>query len=119
MAKSMTGRTLVVTAGGPSCPIPSTSRTRSDKRAAPPPEFDLRRRCTRFLTSFSLNSCTANAVAAAMEYERDRQGLSNFVPSRLFMYYNTRALEGTILSNEADLGGGLAVMRSFLECLRW
>jgi C1A family cysteine protease len=34
-----------------------------------------------------------------MEYERDRQGLPDFVPSRLFIYYNERALEGTVASD--------------------
>jgi C1A family cysteine protease len=46
-----------------------------------------------------LQSCTANAVAGAMEYERDRQGLTDFGPSRMFIWYNARAVEGTVSSN--------------------
>jgi C1A family cysteine protease len=43
-----------------------------------------------------LGSCTANAVAAAFQYDLYKQGLPDFVPSRLFIYYNERAMEGTI-----------------------
>ena len=43
-----------------------------------------------------LGSCTANAIAGIMEFERKKQGLSDFVPSRLFIYYNERDMEGTV-----------------------
>ena len=43
-----------------------------------------------------LGSCTANAIGAAFEYGQRRQGLSDFMPSRLFIYYNERDIEGTI-----------------------
>lgn len=43
-----------------------------------------------------LGSCSANAAAGAMEYEQRRQGLPQFMPSRLFIYYQERSLEGTI-----------------------
>jgi len=67
--------------------------------AAPPLEVDLRSVMPPVYDQGSLNSCAANSTAAAMEYERDRQGLSDFVPSRLFIWYNGRALEGSIASN--------------------
>lgn len=41
-------------------------------------------------------SRTANAIAAALEFDQIKQGLAPvFVPSRLFIYYNERALEKT------------------------
>ncbi|MFL5337076.1 MAG: C1 family peptidase [Geminicoccaceae bacterium] len=43
-----------------------------------------------------LGSCTANAIGAALEYDRIRQGLPDFRPSRLFIYYLERAMEGTV-----------------------
>src|SRR5208337_5008241 len=46
-----------------------------------------------------LGSCTANAIAGAIEFDRLKQELSDFVPSRLFIYYNERALEHTIDSD--------------------
>jgi C1A family cysteine protease len=65
----------------------------------PPAEYDLRPSMPPVYDQGQLGSCTGNAIAAAMEYERDRQGLSDFIPSRLFIYYNERALEGTVSSD--------------------
>lgn len=43
----------------------------------------------------SVGSCTGNSAAAAVQYERRKQGLApDFVPSRLFIYYNARSYEG-------------------------
>ncbi|SVA32381.1 uncharacterized protein METZ01_LOCUS85235, partial [marine metagenome] len=44
-----------------------------------------------------LGSCTANAIAYAYEYDEYKQNESNkFTPSRLFIYYNEREIEGNI-----------------------
>jgi C1A family cysteine protease len=43
-----------------------------------------------------LGSCTANAIGAAFEYEQVKQKQKDFMPSRLFIYYNERAIEGTV-----------------------
>ncbi len=43
-----------------------------------------------------LGSCTANAIGAAFEFGQIKQGETDFMPSRLFIYYNERAVEGTI-----------------------
>jgi C1A family cysteine protease len=42
-----------------------------------------------------LGSCTANALGGAFEYDLKKQGLSDFMPSRLFIYYNERVIENT------------------------
>jgi C1A family cysteine protease len=44
-----------------------------------------------------LGSCTANAIAAAFEYDQNDQDLPKFSPSRLFIYYNERVIEGTVM----------------------
>lgn len=41
------------------------------------------------------SSCTAHAASAAYEYELAQQHLPDFMPSRLFLYYNERLAEGT------------------------
>jgi len=46
-----------------------------------------------------LGSCTANAIAAAIEFDRLKQGLKDFTPSRLFIYYNERVIEHTVQSD--------------------
>lgn len=45
----------------------------------------------------AISSCTANAIAAAIQFDRERINSSPaFTPSRLFIYYNERAKEKTI-----------------------
>lgn len=41
-------------------------------------------------------NCTANALGAAYQFEQIKQKKKDFIPSRLFIYYNERAMEGTI-----------------------
>jgi C1A family cysteine protease len=64
-----------------------------------PPMVDLRPQCPPVYDQGQLGSCTANAIAAAIEFERMKQGLQDFIPSRLFIYYDERAMEGTIASD--------------------
>jgi C1A family cysteine protease len=52
----------------------------------------------------AIGSCTANAIAAALQFERAKHRLPDFVPSRLFVYWNERALEGT-----TDYDSGAAI----------
>jgi len=41
-----------------------------------------------------IGSCTANAIAAAVQFDRKKGGETpDFVPSRLFIYYNERSIE--------------------------
>lgn len=48
-----------------------------------------------------LKSCAANAIAAAIQFDRTKQRLPSgkLTPSRLFIYYNARAIEGTVAWN--------------------
>ena len=42
-----------------------------------------------------IGSCTANALAGALQFDRTKSGQSpDFIPSRLFIYYNERVIEG-------------------------
>lgn len=62
-----------------------------------PAKVDLRNQCPPVYMQGQLNSCTANAIGAAIEFEMMKQKDSNvFTPSRLFIYYNERGLENTI-----------------------
>jgi len=61
-----------------------------------PKSVDLRPHCPPVYDQRPLQSCTANATAAAVQFERMRHGLTpDFTPSRLFIYYNGRKLLGT------------------------
>jgi C1A family cysteine protease len=67
-----------------------------------PPSVDLREQCPKEIyDQGQLGSCTANAIAAAFEFDLLKQGLEDFMPSRLFIYYNERVKLGTV---EVDSG---------------
>ena len=73
-----------------------------------PTKVDLRRRCPRVYNQGQIGSCTANAIAAAIEFDRKKQKLSDFIPSRLFIYYNERSIEHSIpLDNGAQIRDGI------------
>lgn len=68
-----------------------------------PPSVDLRPRCPSIYNQGQLGSCTANAIAGAMEFDQKKQNLPDFIPSRLFIYYNERAMEGTVDSDSGAM----------------
>jgi C1A family cysteine protease len=61
-----------------------------------PLKVDLRTKCPPIYDQGQLGSCTANAIAAAFQFDQKKEGLKDFIPSRLFIYYNERDMEGTI-----------------------
>lgn len=61
-----------------------------------PPVVDLRNEYGLIYDQGSLGSCTANAIAMAFDFERAKQGSGPLLPSRLFIYYNERVMEGTV-----------------------
>jgi C1A family cysteine protease len=87
--------------------VPDLPDARDHLFAAPPQTLlglprsvDLRDRCPKEVyDQGQLGSCTANAIGAAFEYCLLEQKASDFMPSRLFVYYNERAIEGTIASD--------------------
>jgi len=63
-----------------------------------PSSVDLRPQCpTVVYDQGRLGSCTANAIAGAMEFDQIKQKEQEATPSRLFIYYNERAIEHTVL----------------------
>jgi C1A family cysteine protease len=65
--------------------------------AALPKSVDLRPGCPEVYDQGNLGSCTANAIAAALEFDQMKQQQPDtFVPSRLFIYYSERSIENTI-----------------------
>src|SRR4029077_17439986 len=73
-----------------------------------PAKADLRRHCPRVYNQGQIGSCTANAIAAAIEFDRKKQKLRDFIPSRLFIYYNERSIEHSVpLDNGAQIRDGI------------
>jgi len=79
---------------------------------------DLRYDCPDIYNQGKLGSCTANAIAAAYEYDQIKQKEYNtFIPSRLFIYYNERAKEGTIkYDSGAQIRTGIKSINSIGVC---
>lgn len=73
------------------------SVVRQEALAVPVPTLvDLRPQCPPVYDQGQLGSCTANAIGAAFQFELLKQKLPSFNPSRLFIYYNERVLEGQV-----------------------
>jgi C1A family cysteine protease len=69
--------------------------------ASLPKKVDLRSKMPKVYDQGHLGSCTANAIGAAFEFDQIQSGAADFMPSRLFIYYNERAIEGTVDSDTA------------------
>lgn len=74
-----------------------------------PSVVDLRDQCPPVYSQGELGSCTANAIGAAYQFDEMKQGNSDlFVPSRLFIYYNEREMEGNVDSDSgAEIRDGI------------
>ncbi len=67
---------------------------------------DLRDKCPPIYDQGELGSCTANAIAAAFEFDELNQfNNKDYKPSRLYIYYNERLLEGT---TDEDSGASIS-----------
>jgi len=76
-----------------------------------PASVDLRPQCPLVYSQGNLGSCTSNAIAGALAFDQRKQGLPEFPPSRLFIYYCERAREGT---TSVDSG---AYIRDGIKCV--
>jgi len=109
--------------------VPDLPDARDHLYAAPPvmltalpPKVDLRPGCPAIYDQGQLGSCTGNAIAGAVQFERIRQRLVNaekldFVPSRLFVYYNERVIEGDVpQDNGAQIRDGIKSVATLGVC---
>jgi C1A family cysteine protease len=86
--------------------VPDIPDHRDYMYAAPkkalPSKVDLRPTCPPVVYQGHLLSCTANAIGNAHRFSQMKQGVArHFLPSRLFIYYNERDMNGTV---DHDLG---------------
>jgi len=73
-----------------------------------PTKVDLRRRWPKVYDQGQIGSSTANAIAVAIEFDSKKQKLSDFIPSRLFIYYNARGMQHSVpLDNGAQIRDGI------------
>jgi C1A family cysteine protease len=82
-----------------------------------PDSVDLRSQCPAVYDQGQLGSCTGNAIAGALEFDRIKQNLNVFVPSRLFIYYNERVIENTVASDSgAQIRDGIKSVATQGDC---
>jgi len=88
--------------------------------AALPSKKDLRPGCPPVYDQGQLGSCTANAIAGALQFDQILQGKQkgkSWTASRLFIYYNERVMEGTVNSDSgAQIRDGIKSVASIGAC---
>lgn len=82
-----------------------------------PAKVDLRQQCPKVYDQGQIGSCTANAIAAAIEFDVKKQKLPDFMPSRLFIYYNERNMEHTVATDSgAQIRDGVKSVNKLGVC---
>lgn len=78
-----------------------------------PELVDLRPQFPEAYDQSKLGSCTSQAIAALVQYTTNKLGHFQFMPSRLFIYYNERDMENTV---DEDAG---AQIRDGMKVVNW
>jgi C1A family cysteine protease len=82
------------------------------------PAVDLRPKCPPVYDQGSIGSCVGNGVAFCHHFDQIKRGFKNqFAPSRLFVYYNARAIEGTVNEDAgAQIHDGIQTVKQYGIC---
>jgi C1A family cysteine protease len=82
-----------------------------------PPKIDLRSEDSPIENQGRLGSCTANALAGHLQFLEEVSGRTYKDLSRLFIYYNERAVEGTVgYDSGAMIRDGIKVLAKYGVC---
>jgi len=83
-----------------------------------PLKVDLRKYCPPVYDQGQLGSCTSNAIGGAFEFELLKQDKTkDFIPSRLFIYYNERVIENSInIDSGAQIRDGIKTVNQQGVC---
>jgi C1A family cysteine protease len=80
--------------------LPASSRA----LASLPVSVDLTKKCPPVYDQGEIGSCTANAIAGAIEFDQIKQKMRGvFLPARLFIYYNERVIEHTVAQDSGAM----------------
>ena len=92
--------------------------TYNKKEILQTPTIDLRGKDAGIYDQTTVGSCTANCLAELYEFDEILQKeKSEFTPSRLFIYYNERKMEGTVDQDAgAEIGDGIQSMKETGVC---
>ena len=82
-----------------------------------PPSVDLSTAFPEVYDQGNLGSCTAQAIAAALDFCHQRKEGTRFFPSRLFIYYNERVVIDTVNEDSgASLRDGIKSVNTIGAC---
>ncbi|MGA7206790.1 MAG: C1 family peptidase [Specibacter sp.] len=83
-----------------------------------PPSINLTSSCPPVYDQGQLGSCTGNGVAGVVQFDAMKEGLADTsTPSRLFIYYNERVIEGTVKSDSgAQIRDGIKTVATTGAC---
>ena len=82
-----------------------------------PPAIDLRQYCGAVYDQQPLRSCSANALSSLLTFVGNTERHPIEPPSRLFIYYNERKLEGTLPNDGgAQIRTGMKTVAKFGAC---
>jgi C1A family cysteine protease len=82
-----------------------------------PAKVDLRPGMPPVYDQGQLGSCSGNAVAAAFQFDQMKEKIPSWNPSRLFIYYNERLIEGTVNEDDgAQLRDGIKAISTYGVC---
>ncbi len=101
-AGSPTSPTSVTSSTPHPRPFRATSRPASICAASAPPS-----------TTRASSAAVPNAIAGAIEFDQGKAQETVFIPSRLFIYYNERSIEGTVATDSgAQIRDGIKSVAS-------
>lgn len=81
-----------------------------------PSLVDLRNQDSPIEDQGQLGSCTSFAAGAAFRFDMRKQGLSDFVPSHLFEYYNSRSRNQKSVDSGATIRGAIKAINTYGLC---
>lgn len=101
---------------------PSKAPTLATPKINLPDRIDLRAHCPPVENQMNTNSCVANAVVGALEFHQNKAGQPLTDISRLFVYYNARALadnEGRDVGSQIHHGMASVLAYGACEARMW
>lgn len=99
-------------------PLDARDHRATTPRAVLPKLVDLRPGFPGVYDQGNLGSCTANAACALYAYTSEEQGQHISRPSRLYQYYNSRLIEGTVgYDAGATIRGSFKALNQYGICL--
>jgi C1A family cysteine protease len=81
-----------------------------------PLSVDLSFHCPPIYDQSQIEIDTLNAIAAIIQFHMMREGMQDFIPSRLFIYYNARAMEEVETDSGIQIRNGLKSISKYGVC---